>query len=250
MKLKRLWLMLSVLCWLVLWQVASVIVGHDILLVSPVKAFLTLIRMLGELSFYRSIFGSLIRIMAGFAIAFFAGTLLAYSAHFLMPVRMLLAPVMAAIKATPVASFVILALIWISSRNLSILMAILIVLPVIYLNVLDGLDRTDHGLIEMAKVFELSYARRIRAIYMPAALPSLLTAVRLSLGMCWKAGIAAEVIAQPRNSIGSALYQAKILLSTPELFAWTLAIIFISVLLEKLTILAIDHAGRRFEDGN
>ena len=114
----------------------------------------------------------------------------------------------------------------------------------------NGLDRADKKLIEMAYVFRMSFARQLRAIYIPAAFPYLLTAVRLSLGMCWKAGIAAEVIGQPKNSIGSALYQAKILLSTHELFAWTLAIILLSVLIEKAALLLIKQLSRRLNYGN
>lgn len=247
---KKVWLIAAVVFWLIVWQAASVIVDQEILLVSPWRAVKTLFMLLGEASFHKSVLGSLLRIMSGFAMGLIAGALLALAARFLLPVRMLLMPVMSAIKATPVASFVILALIWISSKNLSVFMALLIVLPVIYSNVLDGLDRADKKLIEMAEVFRMPFQKRLAAIYIPAALPYLLTAVRLSLGMCWKAGIAAEVIGQPRNSIGSALYQAKVLLSTPELFAWTLAIIILSVLIEKAALMLIKLLSRRLDHGN
>ena len=142
----------------------------------------------------------------------------------------------------------ILALIWIPSKNLSIFMAFLMVLPLIYSNFLEGLNRADAQLLEMAKVFRMSAFNRIRGIYWPAAFPYLLTAMRLSLGMCWKAGIAAEVIAQPKNSIGSALHRAKVFFSTPELFAWTLAIILLSVTLEKCMLHLVNRLGRGLEN--
>ena len=224
------------------------VVDQEILLVSPVRAVTALFEMLGTSDFYISVAGSLSRIAIGFAAALIAGILLAMAARWAMPMRMLMLPLMSAIKATPVASFVILALIWISSKNLSVFMAFLIVLPVIYQNFLDGLDRADKKLIEMAKVFRLTFPTQFRAVYWPAAFPYLLTSVRLSLGMCWKAGIAAEVIAQPQKSIGSALQRAKVFFSTPELFAWTLAIIIISVALEKLMLVIIRVATRRLYD--
>ncbi|MBQ4088666.1 MAG: ABC transporter permease subunit [Clostridia bacterium] len=247
---RRIWLAVSVIFWLCIWQLGAMWVDQEILLVSPLRAIQALWEMMLTEDFYIAIAGSLSRIAIGFGAALIAGVMLAAVARFVMPVRMLLAPVMSAIKATPVASFVILALIWISSKNLSVVMSFLIVLPVVYSNFLDGLDRADVKLIEMAKVFRMPFARQIRAIYWPAAFPYLLTSVRLSLGMCWKAGIAAEVIAQPRNSIGSALQRAKVFFSTPELFAWTLAIIIISVALEKLMMVLIRLMSRRLYDRN
>lgn len=221
------------------------LVSQEILLVSPVKACATLISLMDERSFYVAVGGSLYRIAMGFIAAFIFGALAALAARFFSPARVLMAPLMAAIKATPVASFVILALIWISSKNLSIFMSFLIVLPVIYQNTLAGLDGADKKLIEMAQVFKIAPLKKLRAVYLPAAFPYLMTATQLSLGMCWKAGIAAEVIAQPKNSIGTALYRAKVFFSTPEMFAWTIAIILLSVLFEKAAVLLIKHIGRR-----
>ena len=242
---RYMWITLSVIFWLAVWHAASVWVGHELLLVSPVKTLVTLFEMMRTVDFYVAVAGSLFRIAIGFSAALIAGILLAAAAKAVSPVRMLLMPVISVAKATPVASFVILALIWISSTNLSVLMSFLIVLPVVYSNFLDGLDRADIKLIEMARVFRMPAFSRIRAIYWPAAFPYLLTAMRLSMGMCWKAGIAAEVIAQPVDSIGSALYTAKVFFSTPEMFAWTLAIIIISVAIEKLMMMVVKLAGRR-----
>ena len=77
----------------------------------------------------------------------------------------------------------------------------------------------------MAKVFRVNLRRQIRYIYVSQVLPYFLSACRLSLGMCWKAGVAAEVIGVPSGSIGEKLYNAKIYLNTPDLFAWTIVII-------------------------
>jgi NitT/TauT family transport system permease protein len=239
---------LAALFWLAVWQLGSMAVNQEILLVSPLTAVKTLIELLGERSFYAATAGSLSRIFAGFAMGFLLGILLAALAKALTPLRVIFAPLMAAIKATPVASFVILALIWISSTNLSVFMSLLIVLPAVYQNVLDGLDSADVKLLEMAKVFALKPSKRIRAIYAPAAFPYMLSSARLSLGMCWKAGIAAEVIAQPRNSIGAALQRAKVYFATPELFAWTLAIILLSMLFERAAVHFINRLSGRLHD--
>ena len=145
------------------------------------------------------------------------------------------------------ASFVILVLIWVSSRNLSVLISFLMVFPVIYTNVLDGISQTDRGLLEMAEVFGIPFGRRLRTIYVSQVLPYFRTGCSLALGLCWKAGVAAEVIGIPQNSIGENLYNAKIYLDTPALFAWTLVIICISVLFEKGFLRAVECLVQRLE---
>ena len=154
--------------------------------------------------------------------------------------RELLSPLVAAVKAVPVASFIILALVWLSSRSLSFFIAFLMVFPPVYLNVLEGIRQTDGKLLEMAKVFRVPLWRRMRGIYLPAVLPYFRTAVSLGLGLCWKAGIAAEVIGLPRGSLGEKLYNAKVYFMTPDLFAWTAVIVMVSVVFEKLFLRLVD----------
>jgi ABC-type nitrate/sulfonate/bicarbonate transport system permease component len=103
----------------------------------------------------------------------------------------------------------------------------------------SGLQSADIKIIEMAHVFQLSVIKTARAAYLPAANPYFVSACELSLGLCWKAGIAAEVIGQPARTIGEKLYQAKLFLNTPDLFAWTLAVILLSVALEKGALSAL-----------
>jgi NitT/TauT family transport system permease protein len=140
------------------------------------------------------------------------------------------------IKAMPVASFIILALLWINSSNLSVLISFLMVIPIIYSNVKLGLKSADEKLLQMAKVYQISRRKKIIAIYIPAVTPYFIAAVSVGLGFCWKAGIAAEVIGNPVGSIGNRLYEAKLYLMTEELFAWTTVIIIISILFENVVM--------------
>ena len=236
---------LAVAFWIAVWQGVSLAVGSEILVASPARTFGALLSLLREGAFYRAVLGSLMRICAGFALAL--GIALGALSFVVGWVRALLHPVVSVVKATPVASFVILALIWISSKNLSIFISFLMVFPIMYENMLAGLESADAKLLEMGQVFHLSRMARIRAIYLPAAYPFLLSAARLSLGMCWKSGIAAEVIGQPRQSIGAELNQAKLFFNTPDLFAWTVTIIVVSVVFERLVLCGIRALMRRWE---
>ena len=219
---------LAVLFWIAVWQIASMWLGQEILLASPVSVIRRLFELIFTGDFWHSAGFSFGRIVLGFSMALILGILLAVLAFLFRTVEILVNPVLTAVKSTPVASFIILCLIWIPSRNLSVFISFLMVLPVIYTNILEGIRQTDRQILEMAKVFQVSMGRQIRYIYVSQILPYFVSACRLSLGMCWKAGVAAEVIGVPKGSIGEKLYNAKIYLETPDLFAWTIVIIVIS----------------------
>ena len=150
-------------------------------------------------------------------------------------------------KSTPVASFTILCLIWIPSRNLSVFISFVMVFPVIYTNVLEGILSTDPQLLEMAEIFRLPLSRRIRYIYLSQVMPYFRSACTISIGMCWKSGIAAEVIGMPKGSIGEKLYQAKIYLNTPDLFAWTMVIIVVSRVFEQVFLYGMQKLLEKLE---
>lgn len=243
--MRRLTGLLVAAFWLAAWQLLSMAVGQEILMVSPVSTLLTLLRLMRTPGFYLSVGNTFGRILLGFLLALILGAAFGALSNFSKGVRALLTPPMTAVKSTPIASFVILALVWIRSANLSVFISFLMALPLVYESVLAGLQSTDAKLLEMASVFGVSGGRRARAIYAPAAAPYLLSASRSAMGICWKAGVAAEVIAQPAFSIGDALYRAKLFLATDELFAWTAAVILLSLALEKLAVGAIDWLKKR-----
>lgn len=214
--------------WLAVWQAAAMLVGQELLLASPLATLTRLAQLAPTAAFWRSILFTLRHILAGYALAGAAGILLAALAGRFSLVGDLLSPLLSAMRSVPVASFVIAALIWVPSRRLSILISTVIVLPVVYAGTLDGLRQIDPELKEMARVFRMSRLNRLRVVTVPAVLPSLASALSVAMGLAWKSGVAAEVIGIPAGSIGEKLYKAKIYLSTPDLFAWTLAIVLIS----------------------
>lgn len=230
----------AVAVWLVIWQAVSMWIGQEILLVSPVTVLSALVKLAAKSEFWLSIVSSLLRIMGGFLLAVVTGTGLAALAAVSRRVREFLEPFIMTVKSIPVASFVILVLIWVSSRNLSVVISFLMVFPIIYTNVLDGISHMDVQLKEMADVFQIPAMQRVRWIYLSQIMPFFRTGCSLGLGLCWKAGVAAEVIGIPQNSIGENLYNAKIYLDTAELFAWTIVIICISVFFEKGFLKLID----------
>lgn len=240
----RLW---AVLFWLLVWQGASMAIGQEILLVSPLSVFLKLFELAPTGEFWQSILFSSLRILGGFLLSAGAGAILAALSAKCRRVEELLAPAVLAVKAVPVASFIILILIWISSRNLSVCISFLMVFPVIYTNTLNGIRKIDGELLEMAGIFRMSSWARFWYLSLPQVMPYFRAGCSVGLGLCWKAGTAAEVIGIPDGSIGEKLYHAKVYLNTSELFAWTLVIILVSLLFEKLFLAVLDGLTGRLE---
>ena len=227
---------------------AAAVPGGGLLLASPVQAALRLFQLLPSAAFWQAAGNSSLRIFGGFLLYGALAALLAALAAGRPWLRDLLAPPVAAVKAVPVASFIILALVWLDSRSLSLFISALMVFPPVYLNVLEGLCRTDRKLLELARVYRIPLRRRIWGIYVPQVLPYFRSAASLALGLCWKAGAAAEVIGLPAGTIGERLYTAKIYLQTPDLFAWTAVILILAAVFERLFLAAVDllagKAGR------
>ena len=237
----------AVLVWLLVWQLASMAVGSPILLVSPWRVLVRLGELVMTGGFWLSILHSLGRMALGFTLAFLLGLLLALGAHRYPAVHDLLSPLMLTIRTVPVASFIILALIWLPSRHLAVLISFLMVLPILYTNTLEGIRARDPAMGEMARVFRMPLLRRMRCIDLPQVMPFLRSGCTVALGLCWKSGIAAEVIGMPKGSIGERLQQAKVYLDTPDLFAWTVVIVCVSMLFEKFVLLLIRTAAKRLE---
>mgnify|MGYP000823816240 CR=1 FL=1 len=172
-KKRRTGLLAAAVFWLAVWQAAAMAIGQEVFLVSPVQALGTLVQLLPQAEFWQRVAFSAGRILLGFGLGALSSTVLAVAAEKWEWVDALLAPVMQLVKATPVASFIILALVWVSGKSLSILISFLMVLPVLYSAVRTGIESADVQLLEMAQVFHLPLARRVKAIWLPAILPAL-----------------------------------------------------------------------------
>lgn len=237
----------AVLILLTVWQVAALAVGERILLASPLAVLSRLAVIWTEPGFFGAVLFSFIRISGGACLGIAAGILLAVAAGRFRAVEILLRPLMVTVKSVPVASFIVIALIWLSSSLLSVFISFLIVLPVIYSNVLGGIRAVPREMKETARVFHMKKFRQLIYIGLPAVKPYFISACGSALGMAWKAGVAAEVIGLPDGSIGEALYEAKVYFNSTDLLAWTIVIVLVSVGFEKLFMLLLRLLAERIE---
>lgn len=231
------------LLWLSVWQLAAAAVDKEILIPSPSAAFSALLIMMRTAEFHRAALFSLLRISAGYLAGIFAGIAGGLLSYRFSLFRSVFSPILHLVRAVPVASFIILALVWIKSAYLPAFICFLMVLPVIWLNVESGMSQIDIRYLEMARIYRLSKTKAFFRIQIPFLLPSFATAAVTALGFAWKSGIAAEVICKPANSLGGILQNAKLYLETPEVFAVTGVVAFFSILLEKIMKRIIGRIG-------
>jgi len=232
--------------WLVVWQAGAWAVGQDFLLASPVSVARRLGELLGTAELWGAVGHSLARIGGGFVAAVLVGIATAALAAAWSVVDTLLAPAMAAVRAAPVVSFIILLLMLPGgSGTLAAVTSFLMVLPIVHATVLEGIRQRDRELLEMAAVFRVPRWRRLTAIDVPAVLPYLAASCRVGIGLAWKAGVAAEVIGLPEGSIGERMYDAKLLLMSADVLAWTVLVVALSFASEWLLALLLSRGEAR-----
>jgi len=234
--------------WVMVWQLVAVVIDESIILPSPLEVAKRLVELGSEKAFYETILNSVYNIISGFLTAVSIGVVLGIVTAKIRIADELLSPLLSIVKATPVASFIILALYWIDDKNsVPPFIAFLMVLPIIHGNVSEGLKSTPKELLEMAKVYRLSFTKRLTKLYLPSILPYFTAGIKISMGLAWKAGVAAEVIAYARNTIGFKILAGKNNLEMTDVFAWTVVLIAISVMLEKAVIILIGRLSARKE---
>ncbi len=220
--------------WLLVWQIASVAVGTELILPSPLRVLMALREICVEYEFWLTVFTTLARITAGLVSGIVLGTLLGVLIALSHTAESLLSPILRVVRATPVASFIILALLWIGRSKVPGFIASLIVIPVVSSSLSEAIKGTDKNLLEMAKVYDFGITKTIKHIYIPSAAASWNAACVTAVGLAWKSGVAAEVLCQPKLAIGSELYYSKIYIETPELFAWTAVVVMLSFAVETV----------------
>lgn len=240
----------AVAVWLIVWQTVSSVVNKELLIASPVQVGLRLFELIGTQEFWLTTLRSLLKITEGYLLGVICGTLTAVLTAAVPFCYELFYPLISTVRATPVASFIILALVWLKRDNISVFICFLMVLPIVWANVTQGIVSVDKKLIEMARVYSFSKGKLLKLVYIPSVMPSFATGVTTALGLAWKAGIAAEVLSTPKGYIGTELYNSKVYLETADLFAWTVVVILLSFILEKLVVKLLEKLlkGERVHD--
>lgn len=222
------------LFWILMWEILSLIINKEIYLPSPHATFQALLSLLTKNETYITILYSTYRTLSGFLISCAAGILLGYICGINNFFYDLLNPLVGIIRTIPVMSIIIIAIMWFKDTNVPIFVAFLMCFPIIWTNTVAGIQSTDIKLLQMCSVYKIKKTRVIKSVYFYSSFPYIKAGMVSALGIGWKVTSAAEVLSLPKYSIGRFLYDSKVYLEIPDLFAWTIIIVFLSIAFENL----------------
>lgn len=232
---KRIWKLLLPLClWLGVWQLLAWRVGQSLLLPGPWEVLTRLFELAGTGPFWTTCLTSLGRVFLGGALGALLGMAVAALSAWKAPIGWALTPLMKIVRATPVASFILLIWLWCSSGWVPVVIAALMAVPIAWAATHQGIGEVDPLLLELAGAYRFSKGKTLRLVYLPAMENALVGGCRTALGFAWKSGVAAEALCRPARAMGTAIWNAKTYLETPQLFAWTAAVVVLSIAVEKL----------------
>ena len=230
------------LLWLAVWQFAAAAANKEILVPYPYAVFLTLKELCITKDFWVAVLYSMLRITSGYLSGIAVGAAGAVLSAKFSVFRAVFSPILHIVRAVPVASFIILALVWIKSAYLAVFISFLMVTPMIWSSTESGIENIDVKYLEAAKIFRLNPFKTLFEVKLPFLLPSFTASAANALGFAWKSGVAAEVICRPAGSIGRLLQDAKLYLETPNVFAVTAVVALLSLAFEII----IKRIAKRF----
>ena len=237
--------LLALLFWVGVWWIAALKVGKAWLLPTPPLVLKSLVEAVKS----GNLFGKVLKSLGEIALGYFAGmafgVVLASLTAKLSFFRYLFSPLLTVIKATPVASFILILWVFLDRSTVPSVCVLLIVTPILWANCEEGILQVDKKLYEMATVYSFSVGRKLRYLYIPSVFPYFKTAALTALGMAWKAGVAAEVLCTPDGTLGQMIWYSKRDIETGDLFAYTLVIVLVCFLLEKLLVVLLDILQKR-----
>lgn len=226
--------LLAAAFWAAVWQALAMLVDLPLLLPGPGAVLENLGGLAGQKDFWISVGLTLGRVLLGFLAGACVGFLLAVGTNFVPLMDVIFSPAIRVLRAAPVTSFILLCMLWIESNLVPAFIATVMTIPIVWENVTMGFQNTDEKLLEMGRVFQMGRGKRFFLIYLPSVLGYFRAALLTSMGMAFKSGVAAEVLCQPKQAVGTQLYYSKIYLETENLFAWTAVVVFLSVVMENL----------------
>lgn len=227
----------KILAWIsfvLIWALLSLLVSNSLYLPGPWEVLQSLGAILAEADSYLLLGLSAIRVLIGLALALLLGSLLGLLGGFFPRAKIFMSPMESLLRSVPVVSFIMLALLWLGSRGVPIFIGFLMTLPIFWSAVETSVREADRDLLEMMEVFDFSIRDRFKYYYFPWASSYLSLALRQAVGLAWKAAVAAEVLASTPFSLGRKIQESKVYLETSDLFAWTLLLLVLSFLMERL----------------
>ena len=221
------------LFWIAIWGICAWMINIPILFPSPLEVLKRFFELLITKEFFITTAHSLYRVFSGIIIGILVGSILAVLCSTSKFIYDLFYPIITVIKSTPIASFVLLIWLFMGDQITPVIITVIMILPIVWANIYQGINNIDKNLIEVCKTYKIPHIKRISSFYIPSIMPFFISSLLSGIGLAWKAGVAAEVLCSTKNSMGEEIWNAKYDLERAvDLYAWTVAVIVISLIFE------------------
>lgn len=241
-KLQRKYLFISLMILIASWQIIAVIVDKPIIIPTLVETLNAFFEIVSTDWFLVAVYSTVRRMILAFTVTLISAITLGMVAGFYEPFNYLFKPIITTFKAVPTMAVIILAIIWLDSELAPILVSFLVTFPLIYQNVVNGIQNIDPKLIEMVKLYKVGKAKTVKDVYLPSIQSYLMAGISTAVGLNVRIIIAAEVLSQPKISIGTAFQIERANLNTAGVFAWSMIAIIIVGIFE-IAIKAVQKAA-------
>lgn len=236
---KALKISIIVAVWIGIWYLSVLIysavngmnLSYNPIFPYPHDVIASLFKLFARGDYYLATFTTLLRILSSIVIAVILGTGIAIICSRFSFLHSFLQPFLSTIRSVPVTVFVFILYLIILSFT-SMLITILMVFPIVFTGVYDGIKKIDKDLLEVCQVYKIPFKKRIKSLYLPTVMPYFVSALTSSIGLAWKAGVAAEALCPPDSSMGLSISLAKQNFNNEELFAWALTLVLINIAFE------------------
>lgn len=216
------------------WWIAAAVYDKQVLFPTPVSALKELWSELSGALFWRSFFGSLLRSMVGFCAACLLAVLCAYGVKAWKPLRFVLSPVIGVLRSLPTMSVILLLVLWVDRQINPVIVAGLVIFPVLYSGLDAALSTIGGELEETARLYAPSAPYKFFKVYLPLSAPAFLRVAGGAASLSLKLTVAAEVLAQTRDSLGMLMQQTRLYFQIGRLMALTVAVVVASLIIEGI----------------
>lgn len=232
--LGSLWLAISLGLLLAVWSIAAAWIGNAVLLPSPLAVASSVAELFTSGTLLGDIAASLKRVFIGFFIASVLAVPLALFMALLLPLRRLLLPIVSLLRPIPPIAWIPLAILWfgIGDKPSYFITALAAFFP-IFLNAFAGGLAVEQRHVHAARFLGADRWLLLRAIYLPSALPSIWTGLRIGLGQSWMAVVTAELIAA-QSGLGYLIQASRINLETSHVLVGMFTIGVLGALMTAL----------------
>ena len=228
-------MILGVSIFVLIWYIASLFYS-PVILPDPFLTINTLLSLMMSQTFWLQFLDTLLKSLLGFTLSALLGVPIGFLSGISKKFKNFIRPIIMLFQGAPIVSYIAIIMLWFGIGFYTpMFVAFIVIFPTIVLNVSQGIESTDKKLLEMAKIYNFKKRHTVKYIYLGSIFPFIISTLKIVSGTLWKATVVGEFLGGSRG-LGYALSMSKISLNTNEVFAYTLFLIIVGIIFEKLIL--------------